>query len=120
MNDKRCETQEKDILDKEYLFNLNENKILMPRYITNYYSYYIYIEFLINQICKRYNKYYYEDKDNDRDDPDNINNIDVDREMGQNEIDKNEKAIKDFFGFRLITEDNEEFFFIYNNIQFFI
>jgi hypothetical protein len=111
-NNPRWEVPEKDVLDKEYLFNLNENKISMSRYVTNYDSHYFSIEVLINQTDKKYNKYNNEDKDNDNDndDPNNINNIDVDREMGPNEKDDNEKEISDFFGFRLMSEDNEEFF----------
>ena len=103
-NDTRWEVPERDVLDKEYLFNRNDNKISMSRYTTSYDLQYFSIEVLINQTEKKY-----KNNNNDNDDPDNF---DVDKEIGAKEMDENddEKEISDFFGFRLVAQENEEFY----------
>ena len=102
-NDTRWEVPEKDVLDKDYLLNKNDNKIAMSRYSKIFDSQFFYIELLINDTDGNGNI-------NDDNDPDNI---DVEKDMDANDNNENEnddKIINEYFGFRLMTQENEEFY----------
>ena len=90
---KRWEVPEKDVLDEEYLSSREDNKIGMSRYSPSFDNRYFYIELLNN---------YTDDNDN--------NNLDKDPDDDEdNEHDKRNSTL-DNFGFRLLTEDSEEFY----------
>ena len=102
-NDTRWEVPEKDVLDKDYLLNKNDNKIAMSRYSKIFDSQFFYIELLINDTVGNENI-------NDDKDPDNI---DVEKDMDANDNNENENddnVINEYFGFRLMTQENEEFY----------
>jgi len=102
-NDTRWEVPEKDVLDKDYLLNKNDNKIAMSRYSKIFDSQFFYIELLINDTVGNENI-------NDDKDPDNI---DVEKDMDANDNNENENddnIINEYFGFRLMTQENEEFY----------
>ena len=102
-NDTRWEVPEKDVLDKDYLLNKNDNKIAMSRYSKIFDSQFFYIELLINDTVGNENI-------NDDKDPDNV---DVEKDMDANDNNENENddnIINEYFGFRLMTQENEEFY----------
>jgi len=100
-NDTRWEVPEKDVLDKDYLLNKNDNKIAMSRYSKIFDSQFFYIELLINDTVGNENI-------NDDKDPDNI---DVEKDMDANDNNENDdNIINEYFGFRLMTQENEEFY----------
>ena len=100
-NDTRWEVPEKDVLDKDYLLNKNDNKIAMSRYSKIFDSQFFYIELLINDTVGNENI-------NDDKDPDNI---DVEKDMDANDNNENDdNVINEYFGFRLMTQENEEFY----------
>ena len=107
-NNQRWEVPEKDVLDKEYLLNRNDNTIEISKYSSHYESNYQYffIELLHND--GSYEEHNAENKKEkeDIDHPDIVNDIDDDKGKKQ----KNKTNINNHFGFRLVNGDNEEFY----------
>ena len=114
-NNKRWEVPEKDVLDKEYILNRNDNKITVTRYSNIFESELFYIELISNETNKNEDKYIKNDED-----PDNMNNDNKDFENDnddENDQDK-EGDFKEYFGFRLMTNSKEEFYSFETNNSF--
>ena len=104
-NNKRWEVPEKDILDKEYILNINDNKIEITKYNDNYDNDNFYIELLTKDSNNEQN-----DMEDNGVDPDNINNK-------IKEVDNNSN-INEEFGFRLMTNHDEEFYYFSTSDNF--
>ena len=107
-NNERWEVPEKDVLDKEYILNRNENKIPITKYSDyepHHDSQYFYVELIYNETNDINNNL--KDDDNDPNDVD----IDRDKDFGDDEEkDDEEREIIESYGFRIVTQEGEEFY----------
>ena len=105
----RWEVPEKDVLDEDYYLNRNENKVQISSFSSEFDSQYFYIELISNDTNNKNEKV--EKDDDDDENPDNMKDIDIANGIEENEKNKSDdKNIKEDFGFRLTTGDNEEFY----------
>ena len=112
-NTKRWELPENDVIDKEYLLNRNDNKIEISKYSNHYDSHYQYffIELLTNDENNDENENK-NDKERDNMNPDEVNEVEIEEkeEKEKKEMNKTNTSAKQYFGFRLLDGDNEEFY----------
>ena len=101
-DEKRWEVPEKDVLDEDYLSSRDDNRIGMSRYSPVFDNRYFYIELL--------NDYTEEDNDNKNDEKDPDDDGDDDNDNGKENEHVKKNSTLNNFGFRLMTEDNEEFY----------
>ena len=103
----RWEVPDKDVLDEEYYLNRNDNKVPITKSSSVFDSHYFYIELLSNNASNKTKK------DIEEEDPDNINDIDMANGIDENEFENKKnlsKEIREDFGFRIMTSNDEEFF----------
>ena len=106
---KRWEVPEKDVLDKDYLLNKNDNLVEFSKYSKLLDSQFFYIEILTNEINKTKMNETEEGNENKKDD-DEEEDEDFDEEGGNYEGPGKKYNVEDFT-FRLMTQENEEFFY---------
>lgn len=118
---KRWEVPENEVLDKDYLSNKNDNLIEFSKYSKLLDSQYFYIEILSNEVnqtnesklfntnnTKKENEEENEDENKDENDDENEKDYDEEEENDEN---YGKKYVVEDFSFRLMTQDNEEFFY---------
>ena len=110
----RWEVPEKEVLDKDYLLNKNDNLIEFSKYSKLLDSQYFYIEILSHEVNQTNETLPNDDLDEDNEDKD-IDQKDKDEDFDEEEEDIGEGYGKKYnvedFTFRLMTQENEEFFY---------
>ena len=110
----RWEVPEKEVLDKDYLLNKNDNLIEFSKYSKLLDSQYFYIEILSHEVNQTNETLPNDDLDEDNEDKD-IDQKDKDEDFDEEEEDIGEGYGKKYnvedFTFRLTTQENEEFFY---------
>ena len=110
----RWEIPEKEVLDKDYLLNKNDNLIEFSKYSKLLDSQYFYIEILSNEVNQTNEKTPNEEIDEDNEGKEK----DIDQK--DEDFDEEEENIGEGYGkkynvedftFRLMTQENEEFFY---------
>ena len=108
-HNERWEVPDQDVLDKDYILNRNENKVPITKYSDEYEPHYdsqfFYVEFLYNETYDNDN----ENENNNLMDDNDPDNIDIDNDIDENDDDQNIETIQNF-GFRLVTQQGEEFY----------
>ena len=103
---KRWEVPEKEVLDKDYLSNKNDNLVEFSKYSKILDSQFFYIEVITNEANKTNLNETKEDKKEEEEDEEEE---EFDEEGGNLEGSGKKYTVEDF-SFRLMTQENEEFF----------
>ena len=108
----RWEVPEKEVLDKDYLLNKNDNLIEFSKYSKLLDSQYFYIEILSHEVNQTNETMPDDDLDEDKDEKD-IDQKDEDFDEEEEDIGEGygKKYNVEDFTFRLMTQENEEFFY---------
>ena len=112
---KRWEVPEKDVLDKDYILNKNDNLIELSKNTKVLDSQYFYIEIIANESSSKEAKEEEEEeeeieKDKEKKNDEEDDDDDDDNEEHMRGYSSGKKYIVDDFTFRLKTPDNEEFY----------
>ena len=113
---KRWEVPENEVLDKDYLLNRNDNSVEFSKYSKSLDSQFFYIEVITNETNNtsfnnnNNNNETEEENDNDKEKEDFEEEEEFDEERG-NYGEHGKKYNVENFTFRLMTQENEEFFY---------
>ena len=108
---KRWEVPEKDVLDKDYILNKNDNLVEFSKYSKLLDSQFFYIEILTNEVNKtNSNETELEKGKKEEEEEEEEEEDDFDEEGGNFEGPGKKYNVEDF-SFRLMTQENEEFFY---------
>ena len=107
---KRWEVPEKDVLDKDYILNKNDNLVEFSKYSKLLDSQFFYIEILTNEVNKTNSNETELEKGKKEEEEEEEEEDDFDEEGGNFEGPGKKYNVEDF-SFRLMTQENEEFFY---------
>ena len=105
---KRWEVPEKEVLDKDYLLNKNDNLVEFSKYSKVLDSQFFYIEIIANEVNKTSVNETEEGNEKKEDEEEDEEDFD---EEGGDYNGPGKKYVVEDFSFRLMTQENEEFFY---------